>query len=451
MRDGEAMAEPRESGRPWAVGMFGLGTVGTGVAQLLCQEPGRSRIAHRAGRPIELKAALVRDPHKPRPDCPLPLERRTTDPSRILDDPEIGVVIEVMGGLDEARELIVRALAAGKHVVTANKALLAERGAEVFAEARRARRALAFEASVAGGIPIVHALGVGLAANQVQRLAAILNGTCNYILTAMTGQGLAYQTALRQAQELGYAEADPTLDVDGTDTAHKLAILTQLAFGDGAGMADIPRRGIDQLEPIDIRYTAELGYTIKLLAEAEQTERGLHLRVGPTLVRRGTPLADVGGAYNAIRVVGDAVGDTLFYGAGAGRMPTASAVVGDLIDVVVGRAALTARALDLWREDDVPERLSLQLAPDGSTRHRTYLRFLIDDQPGVVGVLARILGEQGISIASVNQHELDGADEPVPLVITTHIAEHARINAARRAIDALESVRAPSVCFAIHD
>src|SRR4051812_29727922 len=334
-----------------AVGLLGLGTVGSGVVRLL-DEAGE-RIARRSGRRIELKWVVVRDLDKPRPVA-LPAERVVTDTRRVLDDPEVAVVVELMGGTEPTRGIVLEALAAGKDVVTANKALLAEHGAEVFAQARRCGRAVAFEGSVGGGIPIVQALGVALAANQVQSLAAIVNGTCNFILTAMTHDGLPYATALGQAQALGYAEADPTLDVDGTDTAHKLAILAQLAFQANVRTGQIPREGIDRLQLADIRYAAELGYTVKLLALAKLSDAGLELRVAPTLVKQGTPLAEVRGPYNAIRIVGDAVGDTLFYGRGAGMMPTASAVVGDLIDVVVGRAALTARALDLWSPSAPP-------------------------------------------------------------------------------------------------
>ena len=259
-----------------------------------------------------------------------------------------------MGGTEPALRYVLAALAAGKDVVTANKALLAEHGAQVFAQARASGRAVAFEASVGGGIPIVQALGVALAANQVQSLAAIVNGTCNFILTRMTSEGLPYDEALRQAQQLGYAEADPTLDVDGTDTAHKLAILAQLAFEANVRLDEIPRQGIDRLQLADLKYAGELGYAIKLLALAKLSTAGLELRVAPTLVKHGTPLAEVRGPYNAIRVVGDAVGDTLFYGRGAGAMPTASAVVGDLIDVVTGRAGLPSRLRNLWSETAPP-------------------------------------------------------------------------------------------------
>ena len=267
-----------------------------------------------------------------------------------MADPDVEVVVELIGGVGIAYEMVLSALQAGKSVVTANKAMLAERGPEVFEAARRAGRAIAFEGAVGGGIPIVQAIRVGLAANRVEAIAAIVNGTCNFILSAMSGEGLSYEEALARAQALGYAESDPTLDVDGTDAAHKLAVLAELAFGAGVTTSEVPRQGIDQLSPLDIKFAAELGYAIKLLARARWRPGGLELGVAPCLVRRGTPLADVEGPYNAIRVVGDSVGDTLFHGRGAGAMPTASAVVADLIDVVTGRAALNDRARPLWRD-----------------------------------------------------------------------------------------------------
>jgi homoserine dehydrogenase len=430
-----------------AIGVLGLGTVGTGVARILGEN--RERIARRAGREIDVKWAVVRDRSKPR-QALLPDARIVTDPRRVIDDPEVQIVVETMGGTDPALRLVLDALAAGKDVVTANKALLAEHGQAVFAQAQKYGRAVAFEASVGGGIPIVQALGVSLAANQVNGLAAIVNGTCNFILTAMTREGLPYQTALRQAQDLGYAESDPTLDVDGTDTAHKLAILAQLAFGVNVRTSEIPRSGIDQLQLADIKYAAELGYTVKLLALAKFSDAGLELRVAPTLVKRGTPLAEVGGPYNAIRVVGDAVGDTLFYGRGAGMMPTASAIVGDLIDVAVGRASLTCRALNLWTE----LASAFRVAPPTQVRSRYYLRFTIADRPGVLGSLAQVLGAHQISIASVIQHDNgDDApeDSPVPLVIMTHLAVESNLRAALSEIDRLDDVAAPSVCLGVEE
>jgi len=374
----------------------------------------------------------------------------TDDPQRLIDDPELDVIIETMGGIEPALEYVVKALAAGKHVVTANKALLAEHSTQIFTQARAAKRAVAFEGSAGGGIPIVQAIGFALAANQIQSLAAILNGTCNFILTKMTGAGMPYDEALSQAQRLGFAEADPTLDVNGTDTAHKLAILVQLAFETDVALSTIPRQGIDRLNLADLRYAGELGYAIKLLALAKLTGAGLELRVAPTLVKHGTPLAEVRGPYNAIRVVGDAVGDTLFYGRGAGAMPTASAVVGDVIDVVTGRAALPSRYLG----PGFASPAATPLAPSNTIKSRYYLRFTIADRPGVLAKLAQILGEQGISIASVIQHDPgDDApdDSPVPLVIMTHHAVQADLHTALAEIDRLESVHAPSICFGVED
>lgn len=436
---------------PLRVGLFGLGTVGSGVACLLRQA--QDRLARVAGRPIELTRVLVRDPEKRR-DAPVPPECLVTDPARILDDPRIDVVIEALGGTDPARQWVLAALAAGKDVVTANKALLAEHGNEIFGQARRFKRALAFEASVGGGIPIIQALRVGLAANQVQALSAIVNGTCNFILTAMSREGLTYAAALHQAQELGYAEPDPTLDVDGTDTAHKLAILAQLAFGANVRVAEVPRVGIDRLQSADIVNAGELGYAVKLLAQARLTGAGLEMRVAPRLVRMGTPLADVRGPYNAIRVVGDAVGDTLFYGRGAGAMPTASAVVGDLIDVALGRDALIARSRDLWSDDNDHANGGPRLAASEHVRSRFYLRFLIADQPGVLAAIAQVLGRQGISIASVIQHETSDdpdAAKPVPLIIMTHAAVEANLTAALAEIDQMAIVAAPSVCLGVEE
>jgi homoserine dehydrogenase len=429
------------------IGLIGLGTVGTGVALLLTEHA--ERIARRAGRRIRWKWAAVRDLHKPR-DVKLDGVRITNDATQLINDPEVDVVIETMGGTEPALQYLLAALAAGKHVVTANKALLAEHGATIFAQARSARRAVAFEGSVGGGIPIVQALGHALAANQIQSLAAIVNGTCNFILTKMTCEGLSYEEALRQAQKLGFAEADPTLDVDGTDTAHKLAILAQLAFESNVPLDSIPRQGIDRLNLADLKYAGELGYVIKLLALAKLSSAGLELRVAPTLVKSGRPLADVSGPYNAIRVVGDAVGDTLFYGRGAGAMPTASAIVSDLIDVVTGRAGAPARQPGLWSESAAP----VALASPSQIRSRYYLRFTIADQPGVLAKLARILGDQQISIASVIQHDPgdDAPDQsPVPLVIMTHLAIQADLHAALTEIDRLDDVHAPSVCLGVED
>jgi homoserine dehydrogenase len=433
--------------KPVAVGLLGLGTVGTGVARMLKEQT--RRISRRAGRPIYWKWALVRDLERAR-DVSLEDVQLTDDASLILDDPDVEVIIETMGGIQPALGYTMAALAGGKSVVTANKALLAEYGERIFSMARDCQGTVAFEASVGGGIPIVQALGVSLAANEIQSIAAIVNGTCNFILTRMTSEGLSYEGALREAQDLGYAEADPTMDVDGTDTAHKLTILAQLAFEANIQPKQIPRVGIDRLHQIDLKYANELGYSIKLLAMARLSDSGLELRVAPTLVRHGTPLAEVRGPYNAVRVVGDAVGDTLFYGRGAGSMPTASAVVADLIDVVSGRAALGLRPQRLWSEY-APE---VPLTPANKVKSRYYLRFSIADRPGGLARLAHILGERNISIASVIQHDPgDDAppDSPVSLVIMTHVAVEADIQSAIAEINLLEVVHAPSVCLGVED
>jgi homoserine dehydrogenase len=429
------------------IGLIGLGTVGTGVARLLTDHA--DRITRRTGRTIRWTWAAVRDRDKRR-DVRLDGVQLTTNVMDLVDDPQVDIIIETMGGTEPALQYVLAALGAGKHVVTANKALLAEHGARVFAQARASERAVAFEGSVGGGIPIVQALGFALAANQVQSIAAIVNGTCNFILTQMTREGVSYEEALRQAQQFGYAERDPTLDVDGTDTAHKLAILAQLAFETDIRHDAIPRQGIDRLKLADLKYAGELGYAIKLLALAKLSGAGLELRVAPTLVKHGTPLAEVRGPYNAIRVVGDAVGDTLFYGRGAGAMPTASAVVGDLIDVITGRAPLPSRVLNLWSEAAPP----VVLTPLTQVKSRYYLHFTIADRPGVLARLAHILGDEGISIASVIQHDPgDDAPEhsPVPLVIMTHLAIQADLHAAIKVIDGLEVVHAPSICLGVED
>ncbi|HLN26468.1 MAG TPA: homoserine dehydrogenase [Gemmataceae bacterium] len=431
---------------PLGIALIGCGTVGSGVARLLLEQP--ERLAERAGRRLALRRVIVRNPDKPRLFA-VPRELISTDLGSVLTDPTIQVAVEVVGGVEWARQAVQELLKAGKDVVTANKALLALHGSEVFDAARRHQRVIAFEASVAGGIPIVAALAQSLAANQIISLQGILNGTCNFILTSMDEQGKSYEDALAEAQRLGYAEADPQLDVDGTDAAHKLAILSQLAFGVTAPMGVIDHRGIMEVQQVDLRYARELGYTIKLLAEAWLHETQLALHVSPVLQRHQTPLAQVRGPYNAIYVVGDAVGDTLFYGQGAGQMPTASAVIADLIDIAVGRSQKTFQTLKLWSGNG-PE---ISLQSSDTVRSRFYLRALVQDTPGVLAEIARELAQHHISISSVIQHEaFDGQEgATVPLVIMTHTALTARFRAAVAEIDRLECVAAPSVYYPVAD
>ncbi len=431
---------------PLGIALIGCGTVGGGVARLLLEQG--ERLAARAGRPLALRRVVVRDADKPRPAA-LPRALITTDLQQVLNDPSVQVGVELVGGVDWAKQAVFSLLEAGKDVVTANKALLAQHGAEVFDAARRHGRAVAFEASVAGGVPIVAALAECLAANEIQSLQGILNGTCNFILTSMTEKGQTYADALAEAQRRGYAEADPTLDVNGTDAAHKLAILVQLAFGLAVPVDAIERRGIADIDALDIRFAGELGYTIKLLAETWRMGDKLALHVSPVLLRKQAPLAMVRGAYNAIHVVGDAVGDALFAGRGAGQMPTASAVVADLIDLAVGRAQMTFETLKLWsaRTQAPP------LYPSASVRTRFYLRLFVEDRPGVLADVTRVLANHHISIASVIQHEApeDHEGGRVHLVIMSHTALTGDFRAAVAELDRLQRVVPPSVYFPVED
>ncbi|MGQ9575320.1 MAG: homoserine dehydrogenase [Thermoguttaceae bacterium] len=428
------------------VAIIGFGTVGSGVARLLLE--GGDRLARRVGKPIQLVRVVDTDLTRPR-NFTLPEGLLCDDLNAVLNDPNIEVAVELVGGLEPARTIVSRLLESGKNVVTANKALLAEHGSELFDQARKLGRSIAFEASVGGGIPIIAAIGQCLAANQIQSIHAILNGTSNFILTQMGDHGADYNAALAEAQRLGLAEADPAMDVDGTDAAQKLAILAHLAFRARVDWRAIPRTGIDRVEVADVRYARELGYSIKLLAVAELVPEGLELHVSPTLVRHGTPLAEARGAYNAIRVVGDAVGRVFFHGLGAGQMPTASAVVADIIDTVLGRAAITFRTLELWSTN---REAPVALRDPAKVLGRYYLRFNVDDRPGVLAEIAGILGRHQISIASVIQHETEEqAANIVPLVIMTHSAPEGAMRQAMAAIDQLPFVHPRSIRMRVRD
>ncbi len=430
---------------PIGVALVGCGTVGSGVARLLLEQS--DRLTERAGRPIDLRRVVVRDRNKPRPFA-MPSSLLTTEIEQVYRDPNIQIAVELIGGQEPARQIILNCLEAGKDVVTANKAVLAHHGSQIFAAAHRRGRTVAFEASVGGGIPIIAALAQGLAANQVLSLKAILNGTSNFILTQMTELGQCYAEALAEAQARGYAEADPTLDVDGTDVAHKLAVLARVAFGLAVASEAIERRGIQQLQQADIRYAGEMGYVIKLLGEAWLHEQQLALHVEPTLLRRLNPLAQVRGAYNAIHVVADMVGDTIYYGKGAGQMPTASAVVADIIDLALGRAQQTFRSLRLWSTDS-----RLTLRPLARVKSRFYLRINVEDHPGVLAEVAGVLGRHQISIASVHQQEvldeLEGT--AVAVVIMTHTAGIQEFRQAIAEIDQLGCVISSSAYFPVAD
>ena len=427
------------------VAFVGLGTVGTGVARLLLDHG--ERTTRHAGRSIWLEKAVVRDLNKPR-DVELPEGVLTDRLEEVTDNDEIECVVQLVGGVEAARSIMIQLLESGKDVVTANKALLAEYGAELFDRARELGRSIAFDAAVAGGIPIVTNIGQCLSANRIESIHGILNGTCNFIISQMEEQGISYHEAVEEAQRRGYAEADPAMDVDGSDAAQKLAILSHLAFGARVHWKDISRQGIETLSPTDLRFAGELGYRLKSLAVARLEGDELELHVGTQLVRRDSPLAEVGGAYNAIRLVGDAVGRVWFHGMGAGRMPTASAVVADLIDSVVGRTAITFRTLQLWSER--PARVLPKPSATAATRY--YLRFTVQDHPGVLADITGALSKQGISIASFIQHEQhEGPSDRIPLIIMTHQTTVGAADRALAEIHQLEMVHEPAMRLRILD
>ena len=427
------------------VGIVGMGTVGSGVARLLLDHGDRT--ARHAGRTLWLTHAVVRDVNKDR-DVDLPDGVLIDDLQRLIDDSSVTVVAQLIGGIEPAKSIMLQLLESGKDVVTANKALLAQHGPELFDRARELGRKIAFEASVAGGIPIIANISQCLSANQVESLQGILNGTCNFIVSKMDAEGADYEATLAEAQQFGYAEADPTMDVDGTDATQKLAILAHLAFGARVDWSQIPRRGIDGLKAVDFRYARQLGYRIKLIALARLTDGGLVLDVSPMLVKIGQPLAEVRANYNAVGVVGDAVGPVFFQGQGAGKMPTASAVVADLIDTAVGRTAITFETLELWAEGN--DRVGF--ADAGSLISRYYLRFNVQDVPKVLSQIAGALGNNGISIASVYQHDADLSDDGiVPVVITTKASTQSAMEAALHELESVEAIDAVAEQFKILD
>ena len=427
------------------VAIVGMGTVGTGVTRLLLDHGDRT--ARHAGRTLWLTHAVVRDLKKHR-DADIPEGVLTDDIEKVIADESVKVVAQLIGGIEPARSIMLRLLESGKDVVTANKALMAEHGAELFDRARQLGRSIAFEASVAGGIPIIANLSQCLSANQVVSMRAILNGTSNYIISKMDSQGADYLEALAKAQELGLAEADPTMDVDGTDAAQKLAILAHLCFGARVHWSEIPRRGIDSIAGSDMNFAKRLGYRIKLIAYAKLFESGIQLVVGPMLVKIGKPLAEVQDNYNAVSVVGDVVGPVFFHGQGAGQMPTASAVVADMIDTAVGRTAITFKTLELWADGHK----RVEFASPGDLEGRFYMRFDVVDQPGVMGQITGRLGQHGISIASVYQHESQNdGQQTVPIVIMTHRAKESSAQAAMKQIAEMPTVANTPERFRILD
>ncbi|MCD4865000.1 MULTISPECIES: homoserine dehydrogenase [Pseudomonas] len=420
--------------KPVKVGICGLGTVGSGTFNVLKRNA--EEIARRAGRGIEVAQIAQR---RPNPQCDTGSTPITAEVLAVADNPEIDVVVELIGGYTLARELVLRAIANGKHVVTANKALIAVHGNEIFAKAREQGVIVAFEASVAGGIPVIKALREGLAANRINWVAGIINGTGNFILSEMREKGRTFPDVLAEAQALGYAEADPTFDVEGIDAAHKLTILASIAFGIPLQFDKAYTEGITRLTTADVGYAEALGYRIKHLGVARSTDQGIELRVHPTLIPADRLIANVNGVMNAVMVNGDAVGSTLFYGAGAGQEPTASAVVADLVDVV--------RAMTSDPENRVPH---LAFQPDALSDHPVlpieacesayYLRIQAKDHPGVLAQVASILSARGINIESIMQKEAEEHDGLVPMILLTHRVTERHMVEAITALEALDDV-----------
>ncbi len=416
------------------VGLIGMGTVGTGVAKILLEK--NSPLLEKLDCLPVLKGIADCNPDvKNKLNLPSDFFF-TTDAKTLLDNPDIQVVVELVGGVHPAKEIITMALEKGKDVVTANKMLLALNGSELFSTARQHGKSISFEASVGGGIPIIAALRDGFIANRIEAIFGIVNGTTNYILTKMTKENVKYSDALAEAQKLGYAEKDPTMDVEGIDSSHKLAILARIGFGVDFDYKNIYHEGISAVDLSDIGYAHELGYTLKLLAIAKKVENKIELRVHPTLLPHDHPLSSVHGVFNAICITGSAVGETMLYGKGAGQMPTASAVVADLVDVALGRAGITFRAMKTFSGhcERVPIANMLQF------KTRYYLRFSVTDKPGVLAKISGVLGKYEISIASVIQHKAR-ENGNVPLVMMTHLAEEGNLQKALAEIKQLDVIK----------
>ena len=430
--------------RPVKVGLLGIGTVGGGTFTVL--QRNQEEIRRRAGRGIEI--AVVADLHTERAkEVVGNAAQVVADASAVIANPEIDVVVELIGGYGIAKKLVLDAIAAGKHVVTANKALLAVHGTEIFAAARAKGVMVAFEAAVAGGIPIIKALREGLTANQIQWVAGIINGTTNFILSEMRDKGLDFDVVLKEAQRLGYAEADPTFDIEGVDAAHKATIMSAIAFGVPVQFDKAHVEGITKLSATDIKYAEQLGYRIKLLGIARRQSNGIELRTHPTLVPMRRLIANVEGAMNAVMVQGDAVGTTMYYGKGAGSEPTASAVVADLVDIArLIDAAPAARVPYLAFQPDSMS--TLPILPIEQVVTAFYLRLRVADKAGVLAKITGILAEQGISIDAVIQREADevsGEGNQTDLIILTHDTKEGAMNQAVAAMQALPTVLAPIV------
>jgi homoserine dehydrogenase len=429
--------------KPINVGLLGFGTVGKGTWDVLRRN--QEEIQRRAGRPIAINWIATRTLDRARAGTHgVTGVNLTSDPSKVVRHPDVDIVCELIGGIEPARALVLDAIAHRKHVVTANKALLAHHGTEIFAAAHARGVMVGFEAAVAGGIPIIKALREGLTANSIEWIAGIINGTSNFILSEMRARGASFADVLAEAQALGYAEADPTFDVEGIDAAHKLAIMSSIAFGVPMQFDKAYAEGITRLTQEDIRYAEELGYRIKLLGITRRTAEGIELRVHPTLVPARRLIANVEGAMNAVLVKGDAVGATLYYGPGAGAEPTASAVIADLVDVTrMHTADPEHRVPHLAFQPD--QLSSLPFLPMGRVETSYYLRMRVDDKPGVLADIARILADRDISIDAMIQKEPPEGEKQTDIILLTHLSRESQVVDAIGAIEALPTVRAKIV------
>ncbi len=423
--------------KPVKVGLLGLGTVGGGTLNVLLRNG--AEIARRAGREIKITHAAARE-YDPATLDSLEGVEITDDAFKVVENPDVDIVVELIGGYSPARELVLKAIENGKHVVTANKALIALHGNEIFSAAQAKGVTVAFEAAVAGGIPIIKALREGLAANHIELIAGIINGTGNFILTEMRDKGRDFADVLKEAQELGYAEADPEFDVEGIDAAHKLTILASLAFGIPLQFDKCYTQGISKIEPQDVELAEELGYRIKHLGITRRTEQGVELRVHPTLIPERRLIANVDGVMNAVLVQGDAVGPTLYYGAGAGSLPTASAVVADIIDIT--RALTTDPGNRVPHLAFQPDELSdLPVLDMEHVETAYYLRLTVMDKPGVLAQITGIMGEAGISIEALKQQEPEPGETSASLVMLTHRVQEGQMNKAIRDIEEMDSIQ----------
>jgi homoserine dehydrogenase len=428
------------------LGLLGFGTIGAGVVKLL--DTNRVLLEEKLGTRLVLKKVVDLDITT---DRGVKIDRTilSTKVEDVLEDPEISVVIELIGGYEPARTFVLRAIAAGKHVVTANKALLAVHGEEIYAAAAASGVEVLYEAAVGGGIPVLSAIKGNMAANNFSTVFGIVNGTCNYILTKMEQDGADFTDVLSKAQQLGYAESDPTFDVEGIDTAHKLSLLLSLCFGTRVALKDIYTAGISSISSVDVNFARDFGYRIKLLAIGKRAGDRIEARVHPTMIPRDYPLADVHGVFNAIRLTGDFVGPVMFYGRGAGMEPTASAVLGDVIDIARNLlAGISRRSAPLGYLDDRVK--TLPIKPMGEIVSKYYLRFNVVDQPGVLSRISGALGTNGISIESMVQ-TARSASETVPIVIMTHEAREADVIKALAAIDAMDIIKEKSNLIRIED